>query len=182
MSPPPDPTSSGTQFPDAAVDATLAHLAALLAKAQSPREAAWAVTSEAIATLGLEDCIVYLLNPDAQTLTQVAVFGPKLKAAGMIENSITLRIGQGIVGHAAATRAVVRVDDTRLDARYVLDDENRLSELAIPLVHDDRLFGVLDSEHSLPRFYTDRHENVMRRMASMLAGRLATFAQPTVRS
>lgn len=178
---PPDSTCPGAQFPEAA-DATLAHLAALLAKAQSPREAAWAVTSEAIAALGLEDCIVYLVNPDGQTLTQVAVFGPKLKAAGMIENSITLRMGHGIVGHAAATRSVVRVDDTRLDARYVLDDENRLSELAIPLVHEDVLFGVLDSEHSRAGFYTDRHEDVMRRMASMLSDRLATLAQPAARS
>lgn len=168
----PDPTAPAL---DDAAAATIAHLRGLLAKAQSPREAAWAVTSEAIAALGLEDCVVYLTNPDGDTLTQVAVFGPKLKATGMIENSITLRFGHGIVGHAAAQRVVVRVDDTKQDSRYVLDDESRQSELAIPMVRDDRVLGVLDSEHSHAGFYRDRHEHILRQMADMLADRLDSF-------
>ncbi len=168
--------------PDAVAEATLAHLLGLLRKAQSPREAAWAVTSQAIAALGLEDCVVYLSNPDGLTLTQVAVFGPKLKAAGMIENSITLRFGHGIVGYAAEHKVVVRVDDTRLDPRYLLDDNRRLSELAIPVLDEHLVLGVLDSEHSEAGFYSERHELVLRQMAELLAARLIQLRTPTDRT
>lgn len=165
---------------DAAAEAALTHLLVLLRKAQSPREAAWAVTSQAIAALGLEDCVVYLSNPDGQTLTQVAVFGPKLKATGMIENSITLRFGQGIVGSAAAERLLIRVDDIRLDSRYVLDDDHRLSELAVPILAGNEVLGVIDSEHTSAGFYTDRHEQLLRQMAALLADRLIEMRVPRV--
>lgn len=162
---------------DAAAEAALTQLLVLLRKSQSPREAAWALTSQAISALGLQDCVVYLSNPDGQTLTQVAAFGPKLKATGMIENAITLRFGQGIVGAAATERLLIRVDDTRLDARYVLDDDRRLSELAVPILHGDDLLGVVDSEHEDAGFFTDHHERLLRQMAALLADRLHELRQ-----
>lgn len=158
---------------DAAAEAALARLVALLRKAGSAREAAWAISSEAIAALGLEDCIVYLLDEGGSLLTQVAAYGPKLKAPKVIEHPITLRVGQGVVGACAATRAVQRIDDTRTDPRYVVDDEPRLSELALPLMHQGELLGVLDSEHSQAGFYSDRHVRVLQQMALLLAERLA---------
>lgn len=158
---------------DAAAEAALARLVALLRKAGSAREAAWAISSEAIAALGLEDCIVYLVDATGTMLTQVAAYGPKLKAPKVIEHPITLRVGQGVVGACAATRAIQRIDDTRNDPRYVIDDEPRLSELALPLIHHDLLLGVLDSEHSTAGFYSDRHVRVLQQMALLLSERLA---------
>lgn len=158
---------------EATTDAAFARLVVLLRKASSAREAAWAISSEAIATLGLEDCIVYLLDAQGTMLSQVAAYGPKLKAPKVIEYPITLRIGQGVVGACAQSRAVIRIGDTRLDPRYVVDDDERLSELAIPLIHRDTLLGVLDSEHSQRDFYDDRHLQVMQQMAALLSERLA---------
>jgi signal transduction protein with GAF and PtsI domain len=158
---------------DAAAEAALTRLLALLRKAGSAREAAWAISSEAIAALGLEDCIVYLVDTTGTMLTQVAAYGPKLKAPKVIEHPITLRVGQGVVGHCAATREMQRVDDTRTDPRYVVDDDQRLSELSIPLLHRGEFLGVLDSEHSQLGFYRDRHVRVLQQMAALLAERLA---------
>lgn len=162
---------------DAAAEAALARLLALLRKAGSAREAAWAISSEAIAALGLEDCIVYLVDASGTMLTQVAAYGPKLKAPKVIEYPITLRVGQGVVGACAATRETQRIDDTRTDPRYVVDDDRRLSELSIPLLHRDELLGVLDSEHSQLGFYSDRHVRVLQQMAVLLAERLAQLRQ-----
>jgi putative methionine-R-sulfoxide reductase with GAF domain len=158
---------------DAAAEAALARLVALLRKAGSAREAAWAISSEAIAALGLEDCIVYLVDATGTILTQVAAYGPKLKAPKVIEHPITLRVGQGVVGACAASRTIQRIDDTRTDPRYVVDDEPRVSELALPLIHHDLLLGVLDSEHSSTGFYSDRHVRVLQQMALLLSERLA---------
>jgi GAF domain-containing protein len=160
---------------DAAAEAGLTRLMALLRKAGTAREAAWAISSEAIAALGLEDCICYLLDAGGGTLTQVAAYGPKLKAPQVIEYPITLRLGQGVVGNCAATREIIRIDDTREDPRYLVDDDARLSELAIPLLHDGELLGVLDSEHSDAGFYSDRHVRVLQQMASLLAAHLVAL-------
>lgn len=162
---------------DAAAEAALARLIVLLRKATTARAAAWAISSEAIAALGLEDCIVYLLDKRGDTLTQIAAYGPKLKAPNVIENAITLRVGQGVVGTCALARTTIRIDDTREDARYVLDDDTRLSELAIPLLHEGELLGVLDSEHSCIGYYSDRHVRVLTQMASLLAAHLAALTK-----
>lgn len=162
---------------DAAAEAALARLIALLRKAGSAREAAWAIGSEAMAALGLEDCVVYLLDARGDMLTQVSAYGPKLKAPKVIEHPITLRFGQGVVGACAQQRTMIRIEDTRHEPRYVVDDEQRLSELAIPLMNGDELLGVLDSEHSLSGFYSDRHVRVLQQMAVLLAERLVQLRQ-----
>lgn len=160
---------------DAAAEAVMARLLALLRKAGTAREAAWAISSEAIAALGLEDCVVYLLDDSGEMLTQVAAYGPKLKTPKVIEHPITLRVGQGVVGACAETRATIRIDDTRRDPRYLIDDDSRLSELAIPLIHEQRLLGVLDSEHAKLAFYSDHHVRILQQMAALLAAHLAAL-------
>jgi len=160
---------------DPQIDASLAQLAARLLKCAAARECAWALTDAAIQTFQLPDCVTYLLNADGHTLTQVAAYGPKIKLGQMIENAITLRVGQGIVGSVASTRLPIRINDTRRDPRYVLDDAPRLSELAIPLVHERRMFGVLDMEHEEVGFFNERHEASLMRMATLAAARLAAL-------
>jgi signal transduction protein with GAF and PtsI domain len=143
-----------------------------LDKCTAARECAWALTDAAIGLFHLPDCVSYLMNGDGQSLTQVSGFGPKMKLGQMLENAITLRVGVGIVGSVAQSLAPIRIDDTRLDARYVRDDAERLSELAIPIAHQGELFGVLDMEHAAPAFYDARHESVLTRMAALTAARI----------
>lgn len=158
---------------DAAAEAALARLVVALRQAATVYEAAWAVTQESIAALGLVDCVLYLVEAEGEYLRQVAAYGPKVAAPGVMESIIRLRIGQGIVGVCAATRVPIRVEDTRGDPRYVLDDARRLSELAVPIVHRRRLLGVLDSEHPEVGFYTAQHERILLQIADLAAERLA---------
>jgi signal transduction protein with GAF and PtsI domain len=153
----------------------LVQLQQRLEKCSAARECAWALTDAAISAFALPDCVSYLLNDDGQTLTQVAAFGPKMKLGQMLEHAITLRLGQGIVGSVAATQTPIRIDDTRLDNRYVRDDAVRQSELAIPIQHDGDLFGVLDMEHERPAFYDTQHETILTRMAQLTAARMAAL-------
>lgn len=157
---------------DTSIAAATDLLGQRLEKCSAARECVWALTDAAIGIFALPDCVAYLLNDDGQTLTQVSGFGPKMKLPQLLENAITLRIGQGIVGHVAAARQLIRIDDTRVDARYVLDDDQRLSELAIPIQHNDNLFGVLDMEHAARAFYDAQHERVLTHMAALTAARI----------
>lgn len=153
-------------------DERLAALDHRLAQAVTTRDAAWTVCEFAGRELDLSDCVVYL--PDGpDSLVQQAAWGPKRAAEQVLESRIRLAIGMGVVGDCARRRAAQRVDDTRQDARYVADDQVNLSELAVPLLHEGRLLGVLDSEHPSPAFYDARHEQALQAIASRAAARLA---------
>ncbi|HSP79380.1 MAG TPA: adenylate/guanylate cyclase domain-containing protein, partial [Myxococcaceae bacterium] len=53
--------------------------------------------------LGLEDCVIYLLDEQREYLVQRAAHGPKTPRAREILAPIRIRVGQGIVGTVAAT-------------------------------------------------------------------------------
>jgi diguanylate cyclase (GGDEF)-like protein len=132
----------------------------------------WDVARQAVAKLGLEDCVIYLIDESKGDLVQRAAYGPKNPRARDIFNPIRLRPGQGIVGSCAAESAPICIGDTRLDPRYVEDDEARLSELAVPILHDGRVIGVIDSEHSEPAFFTLWHVGIFTTLAAMTASRI----------
>ena len=132
----------------------------------------WDVAEQAVARIGLEDCVIYLLDEERGDLVQRAAHGPKNPRPREIANRIRLRLGQGIVGSCALSGEPVCIGDTRLDERYVRDDESRLSELAVPIFHDGRVIGVIDSEHGDVGFFTSWHVGIFRTLAAMTASRI----------
>lgn len=132
----------------------------------------WNIAKVAIAELAFEDCVVYLVSDDRKQLVQVAAHGPKNPVARTIFNPIYIPMGKGIVGTVAQSGEVVLVADTREDPRYIVDDQVRLSELAVPIIHGGRVIGVLDSEHSQPGFYTSEHVQLLTTIAALASSRI----------
>lgn len=147
----------------------------MLADASTPREVAWTLCEFAGRELALDDVVVYLRDADGG-LVQQAAWGPKRAAEHVLESRIRLAVGQGIVGACAQRQAPLRIADTRRDARYVVDDQVNLSELAVPIHRDGVLFGVLDSEHPRAEYFDARHERAMSMFADCGAMRLQAFA------
>lgn len=156
--------------------ARLAALDESLARAATPADVAWTLCGFAGKELELVDAIVYLSDPDGCTLTQHAAWGPKRAASRMLESRITLALGQGIVGRCARLRLPQRTGDARFDPRYVPDDQSNLSELAVPILCRDVLFGVLDSEHPEADHYSLDHEHALQAIADRGARRLRVLA------
>lgn len=124
--------------------------------------------------LGLVDCLIYLVDPNCAdgSLLQYAAWGPKRVAERVVEARIRLRLGQGVVGNCALTRAPQVVPDTRLDPRYVVDHAHYLSELAVPINDDTRLLGVIDSEHPHTDAYRSAHIRALLAIAECARERL----------
>jgi len=137
-------------------------------------EILWNIAKTAVAKLGFVDCVIYLLDDDNSTLVQRAAHGPKNPVAQDIFNPITIQVGNGIVGTVAKTGEVELVSDTRTDPRYILDDELRLSELAVPIIHNKQVIGVLDSEHPDVGFFTEDHVQLLTTIASLASTRIDT--------
>lgn len=138
----------------------------------SIEEAIWHVAQHTIKSLGLEDCVVYLLDEDGENLVQVAAYGPKNPKKRQISHSIRLKFGQGIVGKAALRCESILVPDTRLDPDYLVDDLERSSELAVPIHYKNKVLGVIDSEHPQANFYTDLHQSYLQILAAVLASKI----------
>ncbi len=133
----------------------------------------WLIADRVIAGIGFEDCVIYLLDAEKNILIQKAAFGPKNPEGRTIKNAITIPVGDGIVGSVAQYAMPERIADTRLDPRYIIDDDFRLSELAVPIMLNGRCIGVIDTEHSDVDFYTERHEEWLTTIASIAATKIS---------
>src|SRR5437868_11211682 len=78
-------------------------------------------------------------------------------------------LGMGIVGHAAEQRQAVLVRDVKKDARYIETNPETRSELAVPLIYNDKVIGVLDLEHTKRGFFTDDHQRTIATLAAQIA-------------
>src|SRR5262249_24724651 len=82
-------------------------------------------------------------------------------------------LGKGITGAAAESREPIRVSDTLTDPRYIASHPEVRSEVAVPLVVQDRVVGVMDLESERIAYFTDDH----LRMLSLLAPQIASSVE-----
>ncbi len=148
---------------------------ALLRPGLAVEQLLWDVTKQVVARLGLEDCVVYMVDEASGSLIQRAAHGPKNPEGNQIASPIVIPVGQGIVGTVAATAECLIVSDTRDDPRYIVDDRARLSELAVPIVLEGKVLGVIDSEHSEVGYFTAWHRELFRLVAFLVSTRIAAI-------
>ncbi|MGB1318081.1 MAG: GAF domain-containing protein, partial [Flavobacteriales bacterium] len=132
----------------------------------------WCITENAIAELGFEDCVVYLLSESGEHLIQKAAYGPKKGEKQEVVEPIKIEVGAGVVGHVAKTGVAEIVKDCSSDPRYIKDDAIRNSEITVPILKDGQVIGIIDSEHSQIGYYTEEHLSVLRAIAEIATIRL----------
>ena len=152
---------------------TVAHLnlvnefAQLIQKANNTSDIVWAITENAISKLGFEDCVIYLINEEGNNLIQVAAYGHKNPNSREIFNPVKIKIGEGIVGTVAKTGISEIISNTKKDSRYIVDDIPRLSEITVPIIYNEKVIGVIDSEHSKENFYNQNHLEILTTIGAM---------------
>lgn len=130
-------------------------------------EIAWEIAKNTAKELRLEDCVVYMANHDTKTLKQIAVFDNKLDKDSRIINNITVPFGKGIVGDTVVKGKSFLVNDTSKDPRYIVDDLSRYSELSVPIIANNKVIGVLDSEHPDKHYFKPEHQEIFENIASL---------------
>ncbi|MEM9646951.1 MAG: helix-turn-helix domain-containing protein [Bacteroidota bacterium] len=150
----------------------LSYFATSLFDKKNEDEVVWDITKNCISKLGLEDCVLYIWNDAKGTLQQKAAHGEKEFANRKILSPIEIPLGKGIVGAAAQNQKWELVNDLEADTRYIEDDKKRCSELAVPLVYENRLLGVLDSENSEKNFFKERHLLLFQLIAKLTSTKL----------
>ncbi len=80
---------------------------------------------------------------------------------------VTIPVGRGVCGTAAARREVQRVPDVHaFDGHIACDAESR-SEIVVPLIHDGAVRGVLDLDSPLPDRFDLQDEATLREIAEL---------------
>jgi signal transduction histidine kinase len=135
----------------------------------------WDIAKNFVKKLGFADCVVYEKDDQKNVLIQRAAFGPKNPDGRVILNIIEIELGKGIVGTVAQTGKAEIIKNTKKDSRYIVDDEARLSEIAVPIFVDGKVFGVIDSENSEKNFYTVYHLRLLEKIAVICAERIFKY-------
>jgi PAS domain S-box-containing protein len=151
---------------------TINYFAQSLFKANSVDEVLWGLAKDCISRLEFVDCVIYLIDEASNILVQKAAHGPKNPIDFDIHNPITITLGNGIVGSVAKSGIAEIISDTSKDERYILDDDMRLSEIAVPIKLGEKVIGVIDSEHPKKDFYTDRHLRILTTISKLVANRI----------
>jgi ligand-binding sensor domain-containing protein/putative methionine-R-sulfoxide reductase with GAF domain len=135
----------------------------------------WDVAKNLIGKLGFADCMIYLWNEDKTKMIQKAGFGPKGTLEEINKQYFDVLPGQGVVGDVMQTKEPVLISDTSKDTRYRADEMIRCSEITVPVIYNNELIGVIDSEHPKKNFFTSRHLHIMNTIAALIANKIKSF-------
>jgi sigma-B regulation protein RsbU (phosphoserine phosphatase) len=107
---------------------------------------------------------ILLVDADAKALRHL--FSIRYDQRVNIDN---IPLGKGITGAAAESGEVVRVHDTTADPRYIASHPDIRSEIAVPLIVQDRVVGVMDLESDRVGYFTDDHIRTLTLLAPQVA-------------
>ena len=125
-----------------------------------PREALQRVVAEAMRLTRASSASLVLRNPNSSLLEIEAAAGLPVSAA-----VLRLPLGRGITGWVALHGQPARVGNVREDPRYVRVRPEVNSELAVPLLLDGEVRGVLNVDSEAENAFTARDEEVLAHLA-----------------
>lgn len=134
----------------------------------------WTMSDTIASILGVKDLVLYLR--EGEMLIQKSAYGIK-KSDRKIFEPIEIPIGSGIVGTAATTGLSQRVDDTSKFPGYIPDQFKGQSELAVPVLFENRVIGVFDTESKNKNGYTKKDCQILERLARIAGPRIQTIIQ-----
>lgn len=130
---------------------------------QEMRDALQKMTDEIGHAFGYGSLSVLLSEEDG-TLHPAAVYGLSPRVT---QDSVA--IGEGICGIVAETGRSEIVDDVRADPRYSDADPGARSEIAVPILVQDRVAGVLSAESPEPARFGAEDLTRLERLAAQMA-------------
>jgi PAS domain S-box-containing protein len=126
------------------------------------------IAEKIAAYLKTNDCVIYSVNHTENLVEQIAAIGQKIDDNGDIVNRLKFDIGQGIVGTVAKTGKPELIHDTAKDKRYISDVETNLSELTVPILIENEVIAVIDSEHPNKNHFTSIQLHTLENIAKII--------------
>lgn len=135
-------------------------------------ELVWYVARELVSKLGFDDCVVYLIDKDRDLLCQRAAIGKKNPVDNVIVNPMEIPLGEGVTGRVAASQKAVNLSDLDNCDYYISDIEGAVSEICVPILCEDHLYGVIDCEDIRRNHFKQEHMDLLTFIAALTAAKL----------
>jgi sigma-B regulation protein RsbU (phosphoserine phosphatase) len=143
---------------------TLAHLSQEFSSILDLDELLGKIAATIRALINYDAFSIFLLDAEKKVLRHR--FSVRYDQRVNLDN---IPLGKGITGAAAESREAVRVLNTMEDPRYIASHPDIRSELAVPLIAQDRVVGVLDVESDRVAFFTEDHQRTLSLLAPQIA-------------
>ncbi|QNM93347.1 GAF domain-containing protein [Mycoplasma sp. Pen4] len=82
---------------------------------------------------------------------------------------------RGVCGYAATTRKTVVVDDVHTFSDHIACDANSKSEIVLPIIINDQVFGVLDIDAPVLSRFDEQLTNDLKELVEWLENKLASL-------
>ena len=128
------------------------------------QEALNLIITEAVRMMSASSGSVVLINPTNGCLEIQACVGLPAEAS-----QLRLRVGEGITGWVARTGKAARISDVQSDSRYVMVRPSSRSELAVPLVVQDEVRGVLNVDSDRVAAFSAGDQELLEALAIQAA-------------
>ncbi len=112
-----------------------------------------------------DNCGVLVLDPDRRT------WRPHPSYQGTIADHLhkAYSLADGVVGKVMSTERAVRVSDIREEPAYHQVTPGVLSELAVPIIANGRMFGCLNAESKALNAFSDHDERLLTTIAESMS-------------
>ncbi|WP_417800627.1 ATP-binding protein [Tenacibaculum sp.] len=130
-------------------------------------EIAWEISNNVANYLNTDDCVIYLVNEKKKQLELIASFDKRKNK--VIQDKMRLPLGEGVVGSVAESGVSEMINNTSLDKRYVIYHIPKLSELTVPITHEDKVIGVINAEHLEKNYFTEEHLKTIEGIAGLVS-------------
>ncbi len=135
-------------------------------------EIAREITNNIAEYLNTQDCVIYLVNKDNNTLEQIAAFGEKLNANNEKTNKIKRPLSEGIIGAVATTGKAELIKNIKKDKRYIANGKLCYSVITVPIISDGEVIGIINSQHLDKNYFTKEHLQTLESIANLVAMQL----------
>jgi signal transduction histidine kinase len=112
--------------------------------------------------VGVDSFELLLLNGDGKSLHRAAAWNIEARPDARVT------VGEGICGHVAETGQLYNVKDIKSEPRADRGEGRSGSEIAVPLLAEDKVIGVIDLKRDRPDAFTQSDEQLLATLAKQI--------------
>lgn len=130
-----------------------------------PEELLELILDHCIKFCGVESGSLMLIQPKEKILDIVSYRGHRPE----IKKEVKLKLGEGITGRVAQTGVGRLVNNVNTDPDYVSIRHDILSELAVPMIVEGNIIGVISLDSNRQEAFTNEHLSIVSILANQAA-------------
>jgi len=125
------------------------------------------MAEQMVMRMGFDHCLIYMLDEERSCWQKKAFRSKSGFESEMLKMADSVALNEGIVGAVGMSGTAERISRLDRDSRSTYKDGMPQSEMAVPIVCDGRVIGVIANFVSAPQSFTENHLKVIQNVANI---------------